>query len=58
MARHAQITQNKKFTISLQHFMKQVSDIVDFLHASKHEILLRNDTKTFGIGRMQCHCNI
>ena len=45
MARHAQITQNKKFAISLQYHKKKVSNEVDFLHADKHESLLQ-------IGRM------
>ena len=44
MARHAQITQNKKFAISLQYLKKDVNDEVDFLHAGKHEILLQIDT--------------
>ena len=44
VASHAQITQNKKFVISLQYLQKQVSDEVDFLHADKHEsFLLMND---------------
>ena len=41
MARHAQITQNKKFAISLQHLKKDMSDEVDFLHADKHKGLLQ-----------------
>ena len=44
MARHAQITQNNKFAISLQYLKKEVSDEVDFLHADKHESLLQIDT--------------
>ena len=43
VARHAQITQNKKFAISLQYLKKELSDKVDFLHADKHESLLQND---------------
>ena len=43
MARHAHITQNNKFAISLQHLKKEVSDAVDFLHADKHESLLQID---------------
>ena len=35
-ARHAQITQNNKFTISLQCLKKEVSNEVDYLHADKH----------------------
>ena len=47
MARHAQIAQNNKFAISLQHGKKKVSDAVDFLHADKHERLLQIDTMIF-----------
>ena len=45
VARHAQITQNNNFAISLQHIMTEVSDAVDFLHADKHESMLHIDTK-------------
>ena len=44
MGRHAHITQNNKFAISLQHLKKEVSDAVDLLHADKHESLLQIDT--------------
>ena len=44
MARHAQITQNNKFAISLQYLTKEVSDEVDFLHADEYESLLQIDT--------------
>ena len=44
VARHAQITQNKMFAISLQYLKKEVNDQVDFLHAVKHENLLQIDT--------------
>ena len=44
MARHAQISQDNKFAISLQYLKKKVSDEVDFLHADKHESLLQIDT--------------
>ena len=44
VARHAQITQNKKFAISLQYLKKEVNDEVGFLHAGKHENLLQIDT--------------
>ena len=47
VARHARITQNNKFAISLQHVKKEVSGAVDFLHADKHESLLQIDTKIF-----------
>ena len=42
--RHAQITQNNKFPISLQYLKKELSDEVDFLHAGKHESLLQIDS--------------
>ena len=44
VARHAQITQNKKFAISLQHLKKEVNDEVNFLHAGKHKNLPQMDT--------------
>ena len=43
-ARHTQITQNKKFSISLQDLKKEINNEVDFLHAGKHENLLEIDT--------------
>ena len=43
VARHAQITQNKKFAISLQYLKRDVNVEVDFLHAGKHENLLQID---------------
>ena len=46
VARHAQITQNNKFAISLQYLEKEVSDKIYFLHADKHESLLQIDTLT------------
>ena len=44
MVRHAQITQSKKFTLSLQCLMKELSEIY-FLHADKHESLLQIDSR-------------
>ena len=44
MARHAQITQNNMFAISLQYLQKELSDEANFLHAEKHESLLHIDT--------------
>ena len=44
MARHAQITQNSEFAISLQYLKKEVSDEIDFLHADKQENSLQIDT--------------
>ena len=43
--RHAQITQNKKFVISLQYVKKEVNAKGDFLHAGKHENVLQIDTR-------------
>ena len=40
VAKHAQITQNNEFALSLQYLKKKVSDEVDFMHADKHESLL------------------
>ena len=47
LARHAQIIQNNKFAISLQHFQKKVSNVADFLNSDKHESLLQIDAKIF-----------
>ena len=44
LARHAQITQNNKFPISLQYLQKELSDEVDFLHADKHQNILQVDS--------------
>ena len=44
VARHAQITQNKKFAISLQYLKKVVNDEVDFPHAGKNKNLIQIDT--------------
>ena len=44
VARHAQITQNNKFAISLQYLTKEVSDEVDLLYAEQHECFPINQT--------------
>ena len=44
MARHAYITQKRKFAISSQYLKEEVSDEIDFLHADMHESLLQIDT--------------
>ena len=44
VTRHAKITQNNKFAISMQYLKKELSDEVDFLHADEHESLLRSDS--------------
>ena len=52
VARHAQITQNNKFFISLQYLKKEVSDEVDILHVDKNESYLQIDTVIFdGFGQ-------
>ena len=52
LARHAQITQDNKFAISLQYLMGEVSDENDFSHADKHESMLQIDTMILmGIGQ-------
>ena len=45
VARHAQITQNKNFAISLQYRKKEVNGKVDFLYASKRGLQI--DTMIF-----------
>ena len=47
VARHAQITQNNTFAISLQYLKKKVNDEVDLLHTYKHERFLQIDTIIF-----------
>ena len=44
VARHAQITQNNKFAISLQYFRKELSYKVDFLDTDMHECFVQIDT--------------
>ena len=44
MARHAHITQNNEFAISLQHHKNEVSDTANFFHADKHVSLIHIDT--------------
>ena len=44
MARHAQIIQNKRLTISLQYLKKEASNEGDFLHGDELESLLQIDT--------------
>ena len=53
MARHAQITQNNKFAISLQYHKKELSNEVDLLHADKHESLLQIDSVIL-MGMVKC----
>ena len=53
LARHAQITQNNKFAISLQHLKNGVSDKVDFLHEDKHESFLQIDSMIVLMGMVK-----
>ena len=48
VAKLAQITQNKKFAISLQYLKKEVSDEIHFLYADKHGSFLQINTMIFG----------
>ena len=43
-ARHAQSTQNNKFTISLQYLKENIKDEVVFLPADNHQRILQMDT--------------
>ena len=47
MARHAQIIQNNKFSISVQYLKKEVSDEVDFLYVDMYESFLEIDALIF-----------
>ena len=47
VAKHAQITQSNKFSISLKYLKKEVIDEVDFLHADRDKNYLQIDTMTF-----------
>ena len=51
MVSHAQITQNKKFPISLRYLKKEVNGEVDFLHAGKHKNLIQIETDFDGDGQ-------
>ena len=47
MAKHAQIIQNNKLSISVQYFKKEVSDEVDFLYVDMYESFLEIDALIF-----------
>ena len=47
VAKHAQITGNNEFAISLQYLKKEASDEVDILHPNNHESFLQIDTMIF-----------
>ena len=48
-ARHAQSTQNNKFSISFKYLKENVKHEVDFLPADKHEKFLQIDTIILGL---------
>ena len=47
MLSHGKVTQNFKFSVSLQYLKKEVSDDADFLYADKHGPFLQIDTMIF-----------
>ena len=53
LARHAQSTQNNKFTISLQ-YRENVKNEVDFLPADKPQRFLQIDTVILGVCSQAC----
>ena len=54
VARHAQITRNNKFAMSLQYLKENVKDEVDFLPADKHQSVLQIHTIILGVGGQAC----
>ena len=54
IARHAQISQNRQFVISLQYLKKEGRGEVDFLHADKYQTVLQIDTINFGSNSQAC----
>ena len=49
VARHAESTQNNKFTISLQYLKENVKNEIDFLLAYKRQSFLQIDTIILGM---------
>ena len=49
MVKYSQSSQNIKFAMSLQYLRKEVKDEVDFLHAEKHQSVLKFYFNTLGI---------
>ena len=49
VARHAQDTQNNKFSISSQHLQENVNDKVDFSPAGKYQRFLQIGTVILGV---------
>ena len=47
MLSHGKVTQNFKFSVSLQYLKTEVSDDADFLYADKHGPFLQIDTMIF-----------
>ena len=54
MARHAQSTQNNKFSVSLQDLKKEGRIELDFMRADKHQIFLQVETIKFGGHGQSC----
>ena len=54
LVRHAQSTQNNKFTMSLQYCKENVRDVVDFLPADKPQKFLQSDTVILGVCGQAC----
>ena len=54
VARHAQITQNNKFTMSLLYLKENMKGEVDFLHADKHQRFLQIDSIILGVCNQAC----
>ena len=54
LARHAQTTQNNKFTISLQYRKENVKDKVDFLPADKPQKFFHSDNVILGACGQAC----
>ena len=54
VARHAQSTQNNKFSISLENCKKNVKDEVDFKPAYKHQRIIQVDTIILGLCGQAC----
>ena len=54
IARHAQSTQNSKFSISLQYLKKERRDEVNFWRADKHHTILRVEVINLGGHSQAC----
>ena len=54
LARHAQSTQNNKFTVSLQYRKENVKDEVDFLPSDKPQKFFQSGTVILGVCGQAC----